>query len=128
MEEGLCVASVGNALVSSFVGMRCIIDVSLLDMSLDTVSLTTERGKDVVEHNGRLYRKENGAKGAYRSSLGTKVTTYYVCCFSKCKGRLSKIQPCNPMTGNPIGESHFEEKRTESVLSAHSESCVPDCT
>lgn len=96
-------------------------------MSLDTVSLTTERGKDVVEHNGRLYRKENGAKGAYRSSLGTKVTTYYVCCFSKCKGRLSKIQPCNPMTGDPIGEPHFEEKRTESVLSAHSESCVPDC-
>ena len=90
-------------------------------MDLEGVSLTTERGKDVLEYFGRLYRQENPAKGARRSADNTKLTTYWKCCARGCVGRLKQIQPCNGDTGEPIGELYIEGKD-----SSHSGECVSD--
>lgn len=90
-------------------------------MEIDNVGLKTERGKDLREHDGRMYRQENPKKGDRRSANGTKSTSYWKCCRKGCNGRLSLVQPLNVMTGLPAGDSCFEDRQ-----SSHSEFCAPN--
>jgi len=91
------------------------------DMEFEGVSLTTERGKDVIEFFGRLYRQENPKKGSRRSADNTKLTTYWRRCTTGCSGRIKQIQPCSADTGEPSGELCNEGKDD-----SHSQDCVPN--
>ena len=89
-------------------------------MNLDDVKLTTERGNELVEFKGRLFKREHCRKGPYSSKDDSKITTYYTCNSKECRARLLLVQARNPQTGER-GDAEFVERNDRHCLS-----CVED--
>ena len=87
-----------------------------MDLTFAGVALSTERGNELVEFQGRLYRNEHMSRAPYRSSDGATLTYYFVCHHNGCSSRIKKIQPCDPMSGEPTGDPTFVEKNDTHVF------------
>ena len=47
---------------------------------LSNATLRTSRGKEIIEHENRLYRKESQGNGLRVHKSGRSASVYYVCC------------------------------------------------
>ena len=92
--------------------------------TLDNVLLTTERGNELFEHNGRLWHRHHMSGSPYSSSDGTKHTTYLDCHGTGCQARLALIQNANPNTGEVVGPATFNQINDNHISTCNADVAV----
>lgn len=88
---------------------------------LDDVVMTTERGNELFEHNGRLWHRHHMSGTPYCSSDRSKNTTYLDCYGTGCRARLKMIQNLSPVTGEVVGPAIFGELKDVHICTCHAD-------
>jgi len=105
---------------------------------LSNATLRTSRGKEIIEHENRLYRKESQGNGLRVHKSGRSASVYYVCCgkqgIASCKGRMIEYYCVNMEDGslcpNPVRTvkegSHICSASSDIILLKKARRCVEE--